>query len=152
MATSSTQKHSQGEPAPHSAQQPLSQKSDAQLKREAKARLSHLDPVSKHELINELLGKQVSQSVGGFLSFLRQHAIIGLAVGFVLATQVQAVAKQRISRFIDPLFQLLVGGGQTLSQRTVVWHRSGHAATFGWGAFVYALIDFVFVAVAIYVI
>ena len=61
------------------------------------------------------------------------------------------MVKQLISSFIDPLFQLF-SGGQALSQRSVVWHFDGRHASFGWGAFVYALIDFIFVAVAIYAI
>jgi large-conductance mechanosensitive channel len=132
--------------------QPLSQKSDAQLKREAKARLKHLDPATAHDLMNEVLGKQVTNSLSGFVDFLREHAIVGLAVGFVLATQIQAVVKQLIASFIDPLFQLLLAGNKTLSQRTFTLHFNGHSAQFGWGAVVYALIDFIFVAVTIYAI
>lgn len=131
----------------HSEAKPLSQKSDAELKREARARLKHLDPETASELLNETVGKQV----GGFVTFLREHAIVGLAVGFVLATQVQSVVKQLIASFIDPVFQLFFGG-QALSKRSVVWHFGGRSAPFGWGAFVYALIDFVFVAIAIYAI
>src|SRR5579863_4219878 len=85
--------------------QPLSQKSPEQLKREARARLRHLDSATASELLNESLGKQV----GGFVNFLREHAIVGLAVGFVLATQVQSVVKQLINSFIEPLFQLITG-------------------------------------------
>ena len=88
--------------------------------------------------------------VGGFINFLREHTIVTLAVGFAIATQVQAVIKQLISSFIDPLFKLLFG--EALSQRTFTLHWHGQAANFGWGAFVYGLLDFLFVLAAIYVI
>lgn len=94
----------------------------------------------------------VSKSVGGFVDFLREHAVVGLAVGFVLATQVQAVVKQLITSFIDPLFQLIFPGNKALSDRTFTLHFDGRHANFGWGAVAYAVIDFLFIAVAVYII
>lgn len=94
----------------------------------------------------------ITQPVGGFTDFLREKAIVGLAVGFVLGTQVQTVVKQLISSFIDPLFQLLLPGEKTLSSRTFTLHFNGRHADFGWGAIVYALLDFLFIAAAIYAI
>jgi large-conductance mechanosensitive channel len=88
--------------------------------------------------------------VGGFLAFLREHAIVGLAVGFAIATQVQAVVKQLIASFIDPLYALLFNG-QRLSSLTVTFHWHGRTEAFGWGAFVYTLIDFLFVVAIIYI-
>lgn len=87
--------------------------------------------------------------VGGFTLFLRQHAVVALAIGFVVATQIQALAKQLIASFIDPSFKLLFG--KALSQRTYTWHFHGRAANFGWGAFVYAMLDVFFVLITIYI-
>ena len=131
---------------------PLSQKSDTELRRETRARLRHMDPLAATELVNEAVGKQVKGSVDGFVNFLREYAVLGLAVGFVLGTQVQTVVRQLISSFIDPLFQLVFPGNQALSNRTFTLHFSGRHANFGWGAFVYALIDFLFIAVIIYAV
>lgn len=131
---------------------PLSQKSDAELKRETRARLRHMDPVSATELVNEAVGKQVRGSVGGFVNFLRENAVLSLAVGFVFGTQVQAVVKQLISSFIDPLSELLFAGNKTLSNRTFTLHFEGRHANFGWGALVYSLIDFLFIAIIVYAV
>jgi large-conductance mechanosensitive channel len=86
--------------------------------------------------------------VSGFVDFLREHAVVGLAIGFVIGTQVQTLVKQLVSSFIDPLFKLLFG--EALSQRTFTLHWHSRAAQFGWGAFVYGLLDFVFVLAAVY--
>src|SRR5438270_6152219 len=59
--------------------------------------------------------------VSGFVGFLREHAIVGLAVGFVIATQVQSVVKQLTDGFINPLFTLFFGG-KTLTTRTFTLH------------------------------
>lgn len=87
--------------------------------------------------------------VGGFKTFLREHAVVALAIGFVVATQIQALAKQLIASFIDPSFKLLFG--QRLSQKTFTLHFHGRAANFGWGEFVYALLDVLFVLITIYI-
>ena len=88
--------------------------------------------------------------VTNFVGFLREHAVVALAVGFVIATQVQTLAKALVSSFIDPLYALLFG--QALSQRTFTLQFHNRSANFGWGGFVYALLDFLFVLAALYAI
>lgn len=92
----------------------------------------------------------VKGQVGGFIDFLRDNAVIALAIGFVAGSQAQALVKQLIASFIDPAFQLFFG--KLLSSRTVTLHFHSHTAPFAWGAFVYALLNVLFVLVTIYVI
>ncbi|HEX7633213.1 MAG TPA: MscL family protein [Candidatus Saccharimonadales bacterium] len=89
--------------------------------------------------------------VRGFLGFLRAHSVVSLAVGFAIATQAQTVIKQLISSFIDPLYGLLFNG-QKLSSMTTTLHWHGREQAFAWGAFMYTLIDFIFVILAIYIL
>lgn len=88
--------------------------------------------------------------VSGFVGFLRDYAVVGLAVGFVIGLQAQNLVKVLVSSFIDPAFQLLFG--QALSQRAFVLHFHGRTASFTWGAFVYGLLNFLFVLAAIYIL
>lgn len=134
--------------SPNTLGKPLSKKTDVELKREARARLKRMDPVTAAGLVNEVVGKPV----GGFVNFLREHAIVGLAVGFMLGTQVQTVVRAFIAGFIDPLFLLAFPGNKSLSDRTFTLHFDGRHADFGWGALVYALLDFLVVAGAIYMV
>ena len=92
----------------------------------------------------EAFGRQVS----GFVGFLRERAVVGLAVGFVVATQVQTLVKQLVSSFLDPLTMLLFGA--KLSDRTFTWHFHDRHQDFAWGQFVYVLIDFFIVVITIY--
>jgi large-conductance mechanosensitive channel len=96
--------------------------------------------------------RTVGRPMSGFIGFLREHAVVSLAIGFVLGTQVQTVVKQLISSFIDPLFQLLLPGNKALSARTFTLHFNGRHANFGWGALAYDTLDFLFVALAVYMI
>ena len=131
---------------------PLSKKSNSQLKREARARLNHMDPITASELLNEVVGKQVKGSVVGFVDFLRNYSVLALAVGFVLGTQVQTVVKQFITSFVDPTFKLLFPGDQVLSARKFTLHFDGRHADFGWGAVVYDIIDFLFITFIVYTV
>lgn len=92
----------------------------------------------------------VNEPIEGFIGFLKEYAVVGLAVGFAIGAQAQALVKQILTTFIDPAFQLLFG--QVLSKRTFTLHFRSNAANFGWGALVYSLLNFVFVLTAIYVL
>lgn len=86
----------------------------------------------------------------GFVEFLRENAVVGLAIGFVVGAQVQILVKQLITSFIDPLSKLLLG--TAISQRAFTLTFHGRTAEFTWGAFFYGLINFLFVLLVIYVI
>lgn len=88
--------------------------------------------------------------VGGFADFLREYTVVSLAIGFVIATQVQGLVKQLVAGFVDPSSKLLFG--TALSQRTFTLHWHTRAANFAWGDFVYELIDFIFILIVIYLL
>lgn len=89
--------------------------------------------------------------VGGFVGFLREHAVVGLAVGIVIGTQLKTIVDSLNNGFISPLFGLLFGGSSLVNHASDVhWH--GRMATLAWGALVYQVIDFIFVMIVIYVL
>ena len=88
----------------------------------------------------------VREQVGGFVNFLREKAVVGLAVGFIVGQQAQAVVKQLVDSFINPPLNLIVGS--RLQERAM--HLGKEKVT--WGKFTYVLINFLFVLLAIYVI
>ena len=90
----------------------------------------------------------INEPIEGFVGFLKEYAVVGLAVGFAVGSQAQQVVKQILSSFIDPSFQLLFG--KALSTRTFTLHFQSHAANFGWGALIYSVLNFLFVLAAIY--
>jgi large-conductance mechanosensitive channel len=88
--------------------------------------------------------------VGGFIEFLREHAVVSIAIAFVIGLQSQKLVNQLVSSFIDPLFKLLFG--QALSLRLFTLHFHGRSASFAWGAFAYGLLNFLFILAAVYAI
>lgn len=93
-----------------------------------------------------------AKPVSGFVDFLRENAVVGLAIGFIVGAQARALVDQLVKSFIDPGVGLLLGGAGALSSKTVVFHDHHQTSVFAWGAFAYALIDFIAVLAAVYFI
>lgn len=88
----------------------------------------------------------------GFLVFIREQGVVGLAIGLVMGTQVKMVVDQLISSFVNPLVGLILPGQGDLSQKKFTLTVGDKAAIFEWGQFVYVLISFLAVAAIIYYI
>lgn len=88
----------------------------------------------------------VKRQVGGFVHFLREKAVVGLAVGFIIGQQAQAVIKQLVDSFISPVLNIIVGSKLQDRMLTIA------GETFSWGKFAYVFINFLFILLSIYVI
>lgn len=92
----------------------------------------------------------VRKQFGGFMNFLREQSVVGLAIGLVLGTQAKVLVDQMIASFINPVVGLLLPGQGTLKDKVFTLHWGGKSAVFGWGAFVLSLLTFVIVAAVVY--
>jgi large conductance mechanosensitive channel len=92
----------------------------------------------------------VMSQARGFIDFLREQSVVGLAIGLVLGTQAKALVDQLITSFINPLTGLLLPGDGTLKQKVVTMTFNGKTAQFGYGAFLSSLLTFLIVAAVVY--
>lgn len=93
----------------------------------------------------------VREQVGDFVDFLRERAVVGLAIGFVVGTQAQFVVKQLIDSFITPAINLLIGGA-SLETRKFYLQIFNNGQDFYWGKMILVLINLVVVLTTIYVL
>jgi large-conductance mechanosensitive channel len=84
----------------------------------------------------------------GFTGFLREYAIVGLSIGFIIGNQMSALVKILVASFINPLSSLLFGS--ELSQRTFTLRLNHRAAQFAWGGVVFSLIDLILLLIFVY--
>ncbi len=105
---------------------------------------------SRSKKVTRKVTDKANDNLHGFVEFIRTQGIVALAIGFVMGTQVKALVDQMIRSFIDPLLGLVIGGSQAISSKTLYVQIGSRSALFGWGAFLYALIDFVIIAAVIY--
>lgn len=90
------------------------------------------------------------EQLGGFINFLREHAVVGVAIGFIVGLQAQTLIKQLVASFITPLLNLMLGPNLQNERFTV--HKGTGPVAFVWGGFLYALADFVVVLLFIYLV
>jgi len=104
----------------------------------------------KRKVIAEKAKTKTKQQFGGFVEFIRSQGVVGLAIGFIIGTQAKVLVDQLSSSFVNPLLGLLIGSGDNLSSAKFSLTLGDNTADFGWGAFVYALINFIIIAAIIY--
>lgn len=91
-----------------------------------------------------------NKQVTGFLDFLREQSVVGLAIGLVIGTQVKQLVDQIVLQFINPFLGLVLPGAGTLEEKTFTLHLGDKMATFGWGAVANTLLSFIIVAALVY--
>lgn len=87
----------------------------------------------------------------GFLNFIREQGIIGLAVGLAIGAAAGDTVKRLVEGFINPIVQFLVGS-KTLTDAVWTFELWGRRADFAWGAFVSSLITLLATALVVYII
>jgi large conductance mechanosensitive channel len=89
---------------------------------------------------------QAQKHASGFLEFIREQGVVTLAVGFILAAAVTKTVNSLVVDIINPLLGLVLG---KTNIGTATWQVAG--VTLAWGNFVSALIDFMVIALVVYV-
>lgn len=92
----------------------------------------------------------VRQQAKGFVNFLREHAVVGLAVGFIIGLQAQTFMRQLVDSFVTPMLTFLLGND--LIKKQFVLHKDGATLAFTWGQFVYAFVNLLFVVLVVYLL
>ena len=80
----------------------------------------------------------------GFISFIREQGVIGLAIAFILGAAVTKVVGSLVADIIQPLIGMIFGSTEGLT--------SLHAGPIMYGNFIAILIDFIIIALVVYFI
>jgi large conductance mechanosensitive channel len=95
----------------------------------------------------------VPKFLHGFLNFIREQGVVGLAVAFVLGVAAKAVVDSLVFNFINPIIGLYGGGGQLATKYWCIKTVDGVCTNkIGYGAILSQVISFVIVAAVIYFI
>lgn len=90
--------------------------------------------------------------MGGFVNFIREQGVVGMAVGLAIGTAAGDTVKKLVTAFIDPLVQLIVGSQQGLQAASFTVEVAGRRGEFLYGAFISSLITLLAVAFVVYAI
>ncbi|MFH1827162.1 MAG: MscL family protein [bacterium] len=82
----------------------------------------------------------------GFIKFIREQGVVGLAVGFILGGSISKLVSSIITDIINPF--LSIGLGATKGLEKASFKFAG--ATFMWGHLLSSVIDFLVIALVVY--
>ena len=80
----------------------------------------------------------IKGKVSGFMDFIREQGVVGLAIGFVLGGAVSKTVTSLVDNIINPVVGLLMGKVNLTDRMTVIGN-----ASIKWGAFISTIIDFI---------
>lgn len=82
---------------------------------------------------------------GEFKEFLKEYKVIGLAVAVIIGLAANALVQSLVNNIVMPLITPFIPGG---GWQTATFHIG--AIVIGWGAFLGALINFLVIAVVVF--
>jgi large conductance mechanosensitive channel len=88
----------------------------------------------------------------GFLGFIRQQGVIGLAIGLAIGAAAGDTVKKLVEGFVNPIVQFIVGSQDALNSASWTFEAFGRSAVFLWGPFVSSAITLMATALVIYFI
>ncbi len=96
--------------------------------------------------------KGVANHGSGFMNFIREQGVVGLAVGLAIGTAAGDTVKKLVEGFISPIVQLLIGSQKGLEAATWQLKIGDRVGDFAYGAFVSSLISLLATAFVVYLI
>ena len=110
--------------------------------------------VAHREIVVSVPVLKAPKWLQGFLDFIREQGVVGLAVGFVLGVAAKGVVDSIVNNFINPIVGILYGGGGQLADKYwCIKHASAACQSkVGYGAVISQVINFLIVAGVVYFI
>jgi len=82
----------------------------------------------------------------GFIDFIREQGVVGLAVGFILGGAVSKVVSALVTDIINPVIGILLGAASGLKEASI----SLGSAKILYGDLISVIIDFIIIALVVY--
>ena len=87
----------------------------------------------------------------GFIDFIREQGVVGLAVGLVLGVASKSVIDSLVNNIFNPIIGVLTGGENLASRYLCLKTADGACvAKLGWGHLLSDMLSFVIVAAVVY--
>lgn len=102
----------------------------------------------------QVILKNGSSQVKGFIDFIKSQGVIGLAVGLVLGGAVTVLVKSLVDNVVMPPIGLLLGSAEGLKglSWTMANTADGQPAVLYYGVFLNDFINFIVIALVVYLI
>ena len=91
-----------------------------------------------------MVREQLKGTITGFIEFIRERGVMGLAIGFVLGGAVSRVTTSFSSDIVNPTLSYFFGGTERLGDLMI--------GSIALGRFLAAILDFLVLALTVYLI
>ena len=88
----------------------------------------------------------MKKQMNGFLGFIREQGVVGLAVGFILGGSVKNLVSSLVEDLINPFISIILGANDELVEKVVTLG----VIELRWGSFLANFIDFLVIAIVVY--
>lgn len=112
--------------------------------------MAEQEKTSRRKAVAAKARARTKQQFGGFIGFIRNQGVVGLAIGFIIGTQARVLVDQLNASFINPLLGLFIGSGDKLTAEQFSLTVGDNTAVFAWGQFAFVLINFIITAAIVY--
>jgi large conductance mechanosensitive channel len=118
-------------------------------KQETEIRRDEDDKIERAARIRNVFSNQGA----GFMNFIRQQGVVGLAIGLAVGTAAGASVKAIVDNLINPLVALITQGVNLNNLKWVLEKANGSHAevAIGWGAILSSLITLLATALVVYI-
>jgi large conductance mechanosensitive channel len=82
----------------------------------------------------------------GFLDFIREQGVVGLAVGFILGGAVSKVVSALVTDIINPILGIILGAAGGIKTASI----NIGSATILYGDLISVIVDFIVIALVVY--
>ncbi len=97
------------------------------------------------------MDKILAKQLGGFMHFVREQGVVGLAVGLVLGTAIKSVVDSLVANILNPVIGLVTGGVNLNDKYLCLAKDAGQCANkLAYGPFISTLKGFVTIAALVY--
>lgn len=86
------------------------------------------------------------RGLAGFRDFLKNQGVVTLAIGFILGTAISKFVSSLVVDIINPILNVALGGVDDLGNKVIHWHK----VTIHYGTFLNNGIDFIVLALVVY--
>jgi len=94
----------------------------------------------------------MAKPVRGFMEFIREQGVVGLAVGLTLGVAVTALVNSIVTNIVNPVIGLILPGTENLNAKFICLDTVDGVCTnkLSWGTVVSSLISFLTIALVVY--
>lgn len=84
----------------------------------------------------------------GFVDFIREQGVVGLAVGLILGVASKSVIDSLVINIFNPLIGMVTGGGSLANKKVCL--NDACSSKLGYGQFISDILSFIIVAAIVY--